>query len=108
MLMAGHRTGLRGERAARVLELNGSVVDIEAVVQDAIDVAQNGLALRRRHVLDQHVTAQGMRLRAQAPDVQIVHVTDPRRLPDGAGYFRELQSLGQPFQQNVERILEYV
>src|SRR4051812_13972561 len=59
MVMIVHRDRATafGDGAAHVLELNGGMTDIEAVRQHAVDAAQNRIAPRRGHVLDQHVAA---------------------------------------------------
>jgi hypothetical protein len=44
-----------------VLELNGAVMNIKCAKQ-LIDPLKDGIALRRRHVLDYHVTTQRVRL----------------------------------------------
>ena len=44
----------------RVFELNGAVMYIK-FAQQLIDLLEDGIALRRRHVLDYHVTTKGVR-----------------------------------------------
>ena len=43
--------------AACVLELDGGMVDPEPLAQHAVHVAQNRVACRRGHIVDQHMTA---------------------------------------------------
>ena len=62
-----------GSVALGVLELDRSVMDF-VPAQNIVDALQDRVARRRRHVLDEHVAAQSMRARTQAPDVQIVNI----------------------------------
>src|SRR3954464_13684789 len=57
MVVIVHRDGAAalGDGATHVLELNGGVADIEAVGQHAVDAAQNRVAGRRGHVVNQNV-----------------------------------------------------
>lgn len=43
-----------------VLELDGSVMDVELRCQDLLDVAQNAFTLRGRNVIDADMTGQRM------------------------------------------------
>jgi len=57
-----------------MFELDGGVVDMESATENAVYVSQNRIAFRRRHIFDQHVATQRVRLRSQAPDVQIMNI----------------------------------
>src|SRR6478672_5904359 len=46
-----------GQDALHVFELDGGVEDVEALAEDVVDTAEDGVAFRRRHVVDQDVTA---------------------------------------------------
>ena len=46
------------QNALNVLELDRSVPDVEALAQQIVDAAQDRVAFRWRHVVDQHVAAQ--------------------------------------------------
>jgi hypothetical protein len=46
-----------------------------------VDLAQNRIALRSRHVGDLHVRRERVVFRANAPHMQIVHIADARDLP---------------------------
>src|SRR5665213_2990023 len=46
-----------GQDALYVFELDGGVEDVEAFAQDVVDAAEDGVAFRRRHVVDQDVAA---------------------------------------------------
>src|SRR5579864_1941467 len=95
-----------GQSAAGVLELNGGVMDRETLLEYAVDVPQNRLAGRGRDVFDQHMAAQRALLRPQIPYVQIVHIDHAGDALNSGGDFGQPQAFGQPFQQNVERVLE--
>src|SRR5262249_31403556 len=90
------------QRAARVLELDRGVVNIEAFAKKAIDIVQNRIALGRRHIFDQHVAAQRARLRTEPPDVQIVNVDHASNAANLLDDLRQLESLGQTLEQNIE------
>lgn len=60
-----------------MLELDCSVENAEILAQPAVDLFQNARALRWWNIRDGHVARQGVRLRAQAPDMQVVNVLDP-------------------------------
>jgi hypothetical protein len=57
MLVRRRRARNVRQRAAHVLELNGRVVDREVIAQQRVDLPQDGIAGRGRHVLNQHVAA---------------------------------------------------
>ena len=67
-----HASRIRN-RAAHVLKLHRRVVDVETVAEHVLDPMEDVVAQRRRHILDQHVAAQRVRVRPQAPDMEIVH-----------------------------------
>ena len=70
-----------GNFAGGVLELNSSVVNMEARGQLVANQAQQALALRGAHVGDADVARKRVGVAANAPDVQIVNAVDAR---DGA------------------------
>jgi len=74
MLLGRNHAPVLGHRAAHVLELHGGVMNMKLAAQHLVDAGQDAVAGRGRHVFDQHVTAQRVGARSQAPDVQIVHV----------------------------------
>src|SRR3954454_7095998 len=61
--IGGHSTGAGGENARDVLELDSTVPDAERT-QDFVDALKNGFALGMRHVLDQYMRAERVRMRA--------------------------------------------
>src|SRR5579864_3312122 len=56
--------GKLGDGTFGVLELNRRMMNLEPLAQHRVDPAQDRLARRGRHVLDQRVTAQRVRFRA--------------------------------------------
>ncbi len=57
-----------------MLELDCRVIDLELPVESIFEADENACALRRGNIGDGHVACQGARVRAQAPDVQIVNI----------------------------------
>jgi hypothetical protein len=84
-----------GQNALYMLELNGGVADVEALTQNIVDPPQDGVALRWRHVVNQHVATECARLRAQAPDVQVVHIDHALDAAQLLGDILQFQPLGQ-------------
>ena len=92
-----------GNRAAHVLELHGGVVDMESVSQHTFDPMEDMIALRRRHIGNEHVTAQRVGIRTQTPDMQIVDVENSLNGSNGGDHLFQLKAFWQTFEQNVER-----
>jgi hypothetical protein len=88
--------------ANRVFELNRGVMDVKLVMQAILDLAQNLIALRRRDVRDRDVARQGMGLRADAPDVQIMDIIYAAHGAHGAFDQLELQTSRGAFEQDVQ------
>ena len=59
---------------ADMLELDSRVVDLELPVESILKANENACALRRRNIGDRHVACEGARVRAEAPDVQVVNI----------------------------------
>ena len=68
------RTASMRRLATVRLKLDGRVGDAELVVQPAVDPIQNACALRHWHLRNSYVAGQRVRLRSQAPDMQVVHI----------------------------------
>ena len=60
--------------AINIFKLNRRVSNVKAIMQCRLDLLQNPVAFRRRNIRNRHVARQRMRLRSQAPDVQIMHI----------------------------------
>ena len=60
--------------AIHILKLNRRVSNVKARMQRRLDLLQNTIALRRRNIGNRHMAGQRVRLRSQAPDVQIMHI----------------------------------
>ena len=69
-----------------VLELNGCVVDAEAMQQALFHIAQNTFTDRRRKVIYRDMAGEGVGFRPDAPNVQVMNVFDTvdaaDRVPD--------------------------
>src|ERR1700722_13641009 len=59
---------------ANMLELDGGMVDLELPVESIFEVGENADALRRRNIGNRHVACEGARVRAQAPNMQVVNI----------------------------------
>ena len=60
--------------AGGVLELHGGVINAVAVQQVLTNFAEDAVAFRWRDVFDGDVGGKRASLRAEAPDVEVVHV----------------------------------
>src|ERR1700679_452252 len=60
--------------AYHVLELDRRMMNPESAPQLLVDLLQNRIALRRRHVGNFHVCRERMILGADTPQMQVVHV----------------------------------
>jgi len=101
-VIACHVASVIGQEARDMLELNGRVMDAEAG-EDAVDTRQDALTCRWRHIFDQYVSAQRMRMRAETPDVKIVHVEDTFDSGHRLGDVGEFDAARQSFEQDIER-----
>jgi hypothetical protein len=86
-----------GQDALYVLELDGGVEDVEAFAENVVNAAEDGVAFRGRHVVDQDVATEGAGFGAKAPDVEIVDVDDAFDLAQFGGYLFQLEALGETF-----------
>ena len=91
-----------GNGAAHVFELDGGVVEMEAIAQHPVEPGEDAIALRGRHVLDQDVAAQRMRARTEAPDVQIVDVEYAIDAAHRGDDVIEIDAARQAFEQNIQ------
>lgn len=92
--------------ALEVLKLNGGVQDVELSPQALFHLAKDSLARRRRNVFDADVAGEGMDLRPNTPDMQIVNVTDARDLCDFARNLVHLHPARHAFEENVKRLAD--
>jgi uncharacterized phage protein gp47/JayE len=88
--------------ANHMLELQGGVVDAEALAQDAVDAIEDAIAFGRRNVGDGDVAGEGVGVGAEAPDVEIVDVFYAVDLLEGGANLVEGEAAGRAFQQDVE------
>src|SRR5882757_8599260 len=90
--------------AARRFKLNRRMRNMKPVAQSTIDAGEYVATLRHRHLGNRNVARQSMRLRAQAPHMQVVNIQNAfdrsHRLTD----LTQLKIAWRPFQQNVQRL----
>src|ERR1700733_11872950 len=86
------------------LKLDGGVSDLEAVPQGAFDIRQNIAALGHRHFSDGDVACEGVRLRTEAPDMEIVHVENAVDRRHGLTDLSEFEVARRAFEQNIQRL----
>jgi hypothetical protein len=88
LVLLRHGAGDVRQRALAVLELDGRVMNGKTLAEHLIHAFKDGFACRRRHVLDQQVTAQSVSFRPEAPDVQVMHVDDARNVAQFGAHLR--------------------
>src|SRR5262245_37157152 len=92
-----------GDGATDMLELDGSVVDVEAVGEHVIQAEQDDVAAGGRDVFDQHMATERVGAGAEAPDVKIVYVENAFDGAHAGGDIRQVNAAGQAFEQDVQR-----
>ena len=93
-----------GDGATEVLELNGGMSDMETLGEHAIQPPQHAIALRRRNIGNPDVATQGVRVRSEAPDVQVVNIEHALDVLHGGGHISQTDAAGKPFQEDVQRL----
>src|SRR3974390_2671257 len=89
--------------ASLVLKLKGGVADLEMFAKDMIELDQDAGALRWGNVGDGDVACEGVGVRAEAPDMEVVHVDDSFASFHAGANLAERDSAGSAFEKNVER-----
>src|SRR5690349_9685790 len=97
MRVHGDGTTAFRNRATDVLELDGGVEYVEAFREHLIEAAQDAVAGRRRHVVDEDVAAQGVGARSEAPDVKVMNVENAVERPHGRSHITEFDAARQAF-----------
>src|SRR6185437_1619450 len=98
---SGDNTAM-GNVTDHVLELDGGVIDAEVVAQLVLDLVQDALASRGRNVSDADVTREGVGFRADAPDMQIVHIVDAVNAGNSGGDVFQFHAARSAFQENIQ------
>ena len=80
-------------------------MDVEFAEQ-FIHALEDGIALRWRHVFDQHVTTQRMGVRSEAPDMNVMDFDYAVDLTHRSAHFAEFQPTRKAFQQHVQGLLD--
>jgi len=78
------------------------VVDIEVVSQLVIQLHKNTCAFRWRNIGDGHMAGEGVALRTQTPDVEVVDVHDAFHRFHAGPDVIELDTAWRSFEENVE------
>ena len=91
-----------GDLAIHVLELQGGVVDEEALAQHELDAIEDQVARRGRDVGDDDVAGEGVGVGAEAPDMQVVDIFDTLDSGEGGSNLDEGDAAGRAFEQDVE------
>src|ERR1700683_1859715 len=97
----GNETAV-GYLADDVLELQGGVVDAEALAQDDIEAVEDEVALGGRDVGDDDVAGESVGVGAEAPDMQVVDVFDAVDGGEGSANLDEGDAAGRAFEEDVE------
>ena len=93
-----------GGLAADDLKLDGGVGDVEAVAQGRVDGIEDGSGAGDGHFGDGDMAGEGVRCRAERPDMQVVDVEDAGDGVDGGANVGERECARRAFEQDVERL----
>ena len=80
--------------------------DAEAVAHHLLDAVEHLVAAAVAAIVDPHVAAEGRQARGDAPDVQVVHLDDPRDGADGGAHLVEADARRGGFEQHVRRLAD--
>src|SRR5690348_12900738 len=100
--IGGDLAGALRQNARNVLELNRTVANAEGA-KNFVDAPQNRFAFRMRHILDQYVRAERMRIGTQTPDVQVMNVLHALDLAHRFSNAAQLEAARQSLEKNVQR-----
>src|SRR5208337_3079791 len=92
--------------AHHVFQLDRRMVDAKPLAEFFVDLAENGVALRRRHVRNLDVCREGVILRSDAPQMQVVHVADAGNRPHRGLYCFQVDAARGALEQNVQRLAD--
>src|ERR1041385_4064498 len=96
-----------GDVADHVFELNGGVIDTKAIAQLVPNLQQDALAGGRRNVSDADVAGKRVRIRADAPHMQVMDVVYPGDGGEGGGNVFQFHAAGRALQQDVKALAHY-
>src|SRR5690242_14372564 len=100
--IGGDLAGALRQNARNVLELNRSMTNAESA-KNFVDAPQNRFAFRMRHVLDQYVRAERMRVGTQTPDVQVMNVLHALDIAHRFGDATQFEAARQSLEKNIQR-----
>src|SRR5579872_214774 len=95
-----------GDFTDHILKLNRRVVNVKPGREDLLHAAQNGLALRGGNVFNADVAGERVSIRPDAPHVNIMDIVHAGNSADAGYDFFHGHSVGNPLQQDVERLLD--
>src|SRR3954468_14449198 len=92
--------------AARGLELDRRMGNAELSAKPAVQSLQNAGALRHRHLVDGYVAGESVRLRTEAPHMQIVHVPHAVDRLHSLADCAKADVTRRSFQKDVQRLAD--
>src|ERR1700733_3449998 len=90
--------------AYHMLELDRGVINAEALMQAAFHIAKNSLTDGGRNVGDGDMAGKRVRLRTNAPDMQVVNVVDAFDRAYGGCDPVQLHSPRSSFEQDIQSL----
>ena len=96
------RSAAVGDFALGVLELDRGVINPEPLPERAGDLLEDAPALRGRNVSDGDMAGQGMGLRTETPDMEIMHVFHPFDRLQGMTDLCDRNAARRALKQNIE------
>src|SRR5271157_2554972 len=89
-----------------MLELNRGVMDAEPGGQHVAQALGDELAFGSGYIQNADVAGERLALRAEAPDVHVVHFANALHAEHGGRYLLQVHPLREAFEQNVGRIAD--
>src|SRR6266568_3602672 len=94
--------------AADVLKLDGRVDDLKVLSQDMAKLDQDAGTFRRWNVGDGHMASEGVRVRAETPDVQIVHIDYAFDVFHAGTNLMQRNAARRAFEQDVQGLADNI
>ena len=85
-----------------MLELDGGVADLKMIFQNMVELDEDASAFRRRNIGDGDVAGQGARVRAEAPDMQVMNVDNALDFFHASANGGQRDAARRAFEQDVE------
>ncbi len=103
---AGRVAAALGLGAVGGFELDGGVVDLEAMLQGVVDFLEDRAGLGEGAVADGDVAGESVGVGGEAPDVEVVDTEDAGDLLDGGADLGDLEALGGALEEDVEGLAD--